>query len=272
MLLDTCGSLQTVFWGFWLEKLWKLKGTQEIASEAKCMSPLWHLNRVFPCPFEVPLGRFHVPLNIQRDISGASAKLRTPLKNHKPRTIHLWLFTGEGAPAPSPGNSQRWMMHCFVFIHDPGSGFFRGVGVRPWRVGEAGNGRGRAAGSRASPDGGRSGSDGGEMGRFRLISGRKSLESEARTLFFAVQPEREPYNSVLPSGTRPKRRFSTEFSTFPTFSRSFARFMTPVWTERGGGERIRPGATFRARFGVKNGRERTENGPWTRCDTFSLRE
>ena len=125
MLLDTCGSLQTVFWGFWLEKLWKLKGTQEIASEAKGMSPLWHLNRVFPCPFEVPLGRFHVPLNIQRDISGASAKLRTPLKNHEPRTIHLWLFTGEGAPAPSPGNSQRWMMPWLVV--------FQGGKTRPPR-------------------------------------------------------------------------------------------------------------------------------------------
>ena len=124
MLLDTCGSLQTVFWGFWLEKLWKLKGTQEIASEAKCMSPLWHLNRVFPCPFEVPLGRFHVPLNIQRDISGASAKLRTPLKNHEPRTIHLWLFTGEGAPAPSPGNSQRWMVPWLVVFQRGMQRFF----------------------------------------------------------------------------------------------------------------------------------------------------
>ena len=84
------------------------------------------------------------------------------------------------------------MMHCFVFIHDPGSGFFRGVGVRPWRVGEAGNGRGRAAEAMTGDGGGLSGPDGAEIGRFRLVSGRKSAKTEAMAVFFAVRPEREP--------------------------------------------------------------------------------
>ena len=119
------------------------------------------------------------------------------------------------------------MKHCFVFIHDPGSGFFRGGLSRPERAGEVGDGAGGWSEAMTVGGGGRSGPDGAGGGRFRPVSGLKSPESEAMTLFFAVRPEREPSNGVLPSRTRPKRRFPREFSTFSTFSGSFARFPTP---------------------------------------------
>ena len=84
------------------------------------------------------------------------------------------------------------MKHCFVFIHDPGERIFRGDLSRAERAGEAGDGdRGWSEAMTVGGEG-RSGPYAAKMGRFRPVTGRKSLESEAMTLFFRLRPEREP--------------------------------------------------------------------------------
>ena len=85
----------------------------------------------------------------------------------------FWIFTGEGAPAPSPVNIQRRMKHCFVFIHDPGSGFFLG-GLESG--GTRGGGRGRRRGVVGGDDGRRRGGVGARRGRRGPFSARFGAE------------------------------------------------------------------------------------------------
>ena len=117
------------------------------------------------------------------------------MNSHEVMLIMSWLFTRGRRSERSERhlvNSQDMMVHYLVAIHDPGSGFFSGGWSPAERAGEVGDGDGGWSEAMTVGGGGRSGPDGAKMGRFRPVTGRKSLESEAMTLFFRVRPEREP--------------------------------------------------------------------------------
>ena len=177
----------------------------------------------------------------------------------------FWIFTGEGAPAPSPVNIQRRMIHCLVVFHGGRRRFLRGRSERAERAREGRNGRGDVAGGPTGPGTARSGPGATEIHDFGAPIGPNCPESEPKMRFFTSRPEREPSKGVLPSWTRFTGSFGHILARLRHFPWPFLRFRRPGRaTARRNGPRGAP-RSVSSRFGAKNGRK------WAR-QNFPFRE